>query len=256
MIRRILEKKPLVEAIFELRWECADPGPTMPVDPYYKLRIGRVYDQVRDEYPFHEQLPTAVMPDEMAEYIIQHRFRKDEDKWPLIQIGPGIVTLNDTEGYVWEDFEKRISRLVESFFETEPEAERLRVQRLVLRYINAIECDYTVDNVLEFLGKNMKTTVAVPHALFEGTGVSAEALSFDQRISFACTEPRGSVGLRFARGTRGGTDALIWETIVHSTGEDAPGTEKGIITWAESAHNLAGDWFFKIINGELSRRFE
>lgn len=87
MMRKILKNKPLVEAIFELRWNLQEPSPGMRVDPHYKLLIGRLYDKLNDEYPFHEQLPTATMPDEIAGYVVRHRFRKDKDKWPLIQIG-------------------------------------------------------------------------------------------------------------------------------------------------------------------------
>ncbi|MCD6239350.1 MAG: TIGR04255 family protein [Thermotogae bacterium] len=98
MERKILKNKPLVEAIFEFRWKLQEPSIGVKIDPHYKILIGRMYDRVKDEYPFHEQLPAATMPDEIAGYVVQHRFRKDKDKWPLIQIGPGIITLNDTEG--------------------------------------------------------------------------------------------------------------------------------------------------------------
>jgi hypothetical protein len=119
MTRKILKNKPLVEAIFELRWELQEHEPGMKIDPHYKILIGRIYDRINRvsaEYPFHEPLATATIPDEMVGYVVQHRFRKGENEWPLIQIGPGVITLNDTKGYVWEDFEERISNvLVRSF---------------------------------------------------------------------------------------------------------------------------------------------
>ena len=67
MIRKVLKNKPLAEAIFELRWELQEPAQGMKVDPHYKILIGVMYDKV-------------------------------EDEWPLIKIGPGIITLNDTGG--------------------------------------------------------------------------------------------------------------------------------------------------------------
>ncbi|MFQ6057112.1 MAG: TIGR04255 family protein, partial [Methanosarcinales archaeon] len=143
MGRKILKNKPLVEVIFELRWELHEPAQGMKIDPHYKILIGRMYDRVKDEYPFHEQLPTATMPDEIAGYVVQHRFRKDKDKWPLIQIGPGIVTFNDTEGYIWEDFEKRVCYLLDTLFEAYPDAENnLKPNGLLLRYIDAVDFNY------------------------------------------------------------------------------------------------------------------
>jgi len=109
----ILSKKPLVEAIFELRWKLQEPTPGIKIDPNYKLLVGGIYDKIRQSYPFYEQLPTSALPDEIAAYVVQHRFRKATDGWPLVQIGPGVITVNDTEGYTWDDFIVRIQQ--ESF---------------------------------------------------------------------------------------------------------------------------------------------
>ena len=45
MTRKILKNKPLVEAIFGLKWELQEPQPEMKIDPHYKLLIGRFYDK-------------------------------------------------------------------------------------------------------------------------------------------------------------------------------------------------------------------
>jgi uncharacterized protein (TIGR04255 family) len=73
----------------------------------YKILLGLIYDRVTKEYPHHEELPAASVPDELAGHIVQHRFRKSENNWPLIQIGPGLVTLNDTNNYTWKGFQKK-----------------------------------------------------------------------------------------------------------------------------------------------------
>lgn len=257
MIRKVLKNKPLVEAIFELRWNLQEPAPGMRIDPHYKLLIGRIYDRVKDEYPFHEQLPTATMPDEIAGYVVQHRFRKEKDKWPLLQIGPGIITLNDTEGYVWEDFEKRIVHLINTLFEAYPDAENnLKVNGLLLRYIDAIAFDFEKDDVFSFLKGQLKMDINLYQKLFEGTSVGTLPLNLDLRFSFPSAKPKGAVHLRFIRGKRKESDALIWETAVQSVTEDAPKALEGVATWIKDAHNLTDNWFFKLIEGELQRRFE
>ena len=256
-MRKILKNKPLVEAIFELRWNLQEPTPGMKMDPHYKLLIGRLYDKVSKEYPFHEQLPAAAMPDEIASYIVQHRFRKDKDKWPLIQIGPGIITVNDTEGYVWEDFEKRIIQAVNILFDVYPESENnLKVNRLLLRYIDAIAFDFEKDNIFTFLKKQVKTELKLYQNLFEDTRVEKLPLGLDLRFSFASTEPKGAIHLRFARGRMKESDALVWETMVESVSEDVAEIQNEIANWVDDAHNLMDDWFFKLIEGELLRRFE
>lgn len=257
MKRKVLKNKPLVEAIFELRWNLQEPAPGMRIDPHYKLLIGRLYDKLNDEYPFHEQLPAATMPDEIAGYIVQHRFRKDKDKWPLVQIGPGITTVNDTEGYVWEDFEKRIIQTVNILFEVYPESKsNLTVNRLLLRYIDAIAFDFEKDDIFTFLKEQAKTKINLYQKLFEDTRVEKSPLGLDLRFSFPSTKPKGAIHLRFVRGKRKESDALIWETMVESVSEDVPKVQNEIADWVKEAHNLTDDWFFKLIEGELLRRFE
>jgi len=257
MGRKILKNKPLVEAIFEVRWELQEPASGMKIDPPYKLLIGSIYDRVKDQYPFYEQLPTAAMPDEIAGYVVQHRFRKDKEEWPLIQIGPGIITLNDTEGYVWEDFEKRIHHMVDILFETYPDADDgLRINWLLLRYIDAVDFNYGKNNIFPFLRKNLKVYIDMYEKLFEETGVGNSPLGFDLRFSYPATKPKGAVHLRFVRGKKKDVDALIWETQVQSVGDDTPKDKDQIIDWGAEAHMLTNNWFFKMIEGELLKRFE
>lgn len=257
MIRRILKNKPLAEAIFELRWDLEERTPGMKIDPHYKLLIGRLYDKVSGQYPFHERLPAASIPDDMAGYIVQHRFRKGEAEWPLVQVGPGIITVNDTEGYTWKDFEKRIVEAVDVLFEVYPESkDTLKVNRVLLRYIDAVAFDYESDDVFAFLGEQMKTKIGLCEKLFEGTRVERVPSSLDLRFSFESAEPKGAIYLRFGRGRARESDALVWETMVQSASEDAPKVPDEIADWATKAHNLTDDWFFKLIEGELQRRFE
>ena len=41
----------------------------MKPHPHHKIPISKMYDKISDEYPFHEQLPTPTMPDEIAGYV-------------------------------------------------------------------------------------------------------------------------------------------------------------------------------------------
>jgi len=251
------KNKPLIEAIFEIRWELQEPFQGAKIDPHYKTLIDSIYDRIKDEYPFHERLPTAAMPDEIAGYIVQHRFRKDKHKWPLIQIGPGIITLNDTEGYAWKNFERRIAQMLNVLFEAYPNAEsNLRINWLLLRYIDAVDFNYEEDNIFSFMEKQLKVKISIYEKLFEETGVGNLPLGFDLRFSFPVEKPKGAVHLRFFRGEIRNTDALIWETHVQSGGEDSPKTKDQIGRWVIDAHTLIDNWFSKMIEGELSRRFE
>ena len=254
-----LKNKPLIEAIFELKWLLQEPieGVNLKIDPHYKLLIGRVYDRVKEEYPFHEQLTASNIPEEFAAYVVQHRFRKKEKGWPLNQIGPGIITLNDTSNYTWDDFKRRIKLLLDTLFESYPEANTaLKINNLLLRYIDAIEFDFSKNEIFAFLKDHMKMNIGIYDKLFENTGINKLSPGFDIRFSFPSTKPKGLINLRFTRGEKNGKDALIWETMVQTDGINSPQKKTDISKWVEKAHTLTDDWFFKIIEGDLFRRFE
>ncbi|MFC1713937.1 TIGR04255 family protein [Candidatus Poribacteria bacterium] len=259
-MRKVLKNKPLVEAIFELRWELYEQLPTgEKVDPYYKVLFGGIYNKLRDVYRFVEPLPAADIPERFSGHIVQHRFR-GTDSWPLIQIGPGVVTLNETEGYVWEDFRRRALELTEVLFDVYPKPERLKINKAMLRYIDGIEFDYEQADIFAFLKEQMKTELILYQKLFENTGAGKIPEAFDMHFSFPSTSPGGVVLLRIAKGTRekdgAKVDALIWETIVDSSDENSPTNKEMFSEWIDQAHELTDDWFFKIIEGELERRFE
>ena len=256
MPRKVLKNKPLIEAIFEVKWQLIEQVEGLRIDPHYKILIGSLYSKFKEEYPYHEMLLTASIPDNMADYVIQHRFRKGKNAWPLIQIGPGILTVNHTEGYIWEDFEIRVMNAVQTLFEVYPEREKLEINSLLLRYIDAVEFNFDSDNIFDFLSRRMKTGITVYPKLFEDTGVASQPSSFDWRLSFPCKKPEGMIHLRFIRGKKENTDALIWETMVQSTNDELLPMPERVADWLNNAHILTDDWFFKLIEGELERRFE
>jgi len=257
MERIDLSNKPLVEAIFELRWALEETGPGLRRDPHYTLLIGRLYEQLGEEYPFHQQLPSAVIPGDIAAYLVQHQFRKGEDQWPVVQIGPGIITVNDTDTYVWEDFHNRIVEAVNTVFKVYPTPDHgLVAESLLLRYIDGVPFDFQTGDVLAFLRKKLKTDIGLHHALFEDARVNAMAKALDLRFAFESAEPKGTIRLRFVRGHVQNSDALLWETVVESQSADLPALPDGIGPWAEAAHEVTHDWFFKLIEGELLERFK
>ena len=256
MPRKVLKNKPLVEAIFELRWNLKEVGEGIKVDPHYKILVGSLYSKLKDEYPYHEPLPAASLPDDMAGYVVQHRFRKGENDWPLVQIGPGILTVNDTAGYIWEDFEAKIMSAVSSLFESYPDSAQLTINNLLLRYIDAVTFDYQTNSIFKFLSEHMKTGIDLHPKLFQDTGVDPGPSSFDWRFSFPGEKPDGTIHLRFVKGKKENADGLIWETMVQSAGKQASKMSDNIQDWLKEAHDLTDDWFFKLIEGELERRFE
>lgn len=256
MTERILKNKPLVEALLELKWVLPPPSNSgIDGDPHYRLLLGRFSERVQNEYPIHEPLPTAQIPDAMVPHMVQHRFRTSQSAWPLIQMGPGIVTLNETAGYTWKGFKPRCERVVSSLFDAHPAKNEFIIQEMTLRYIDAIEFDATKDNVFKFLDEKMRVKVSLPDNLFEKGHVQTHPNVFNWQASFPHNPLGGTITLRFGIGQHGGKPALVWETLVQTLKDGIPRMPGGFSEWLEKAHEITDDWFFKLIEGDLEKRF-
>jgi uncharacterized protein (TIGR04255 family) len=256
MAPKPLKNKPLVEAILEVRWAVPPPsGTNVPiVNSDNKIFLGRFFDRVKERYPSFEVLPASAMPDDMVPHVAQYRFRKAENGWPLLQIGVGLLTLNETDSYLWAPFETQAVWALEQLRETFPG--KLQFESIILRYIDAIEVDFTKESVLSFLKEKLKIDMLFPTSLFDSGLIEKEPTELALQSTFRSEKPRGSVQLKVGRGKVRDKDAVLLETTVVSSGPELPALPTEFSSWLESAHTITDDWFFKLIDGELLQRFE
>ncbi len=247
---KALPHKPLVEAIVEMRW-----GQEMQPDPTYPIVVGRLYERVKQEYPQIEDLPVAQVPVELTVHMVRHRFRTSKGGWPLVQIGPGVFTVNDTEGYHWDDFSKRVKDLLPKLYDAFSASETPRVRSVLLRYINAHPIDYPAENLLTFLSKQLGTNLTLPQTVFDRTKVSSSPVGLLIQPIFPMHEPRGTLKLQFGAGRSKNKPALVWEIQIQSTDADIPQMPQGFAGWLDTAHSVAEEWFFQLAKGKLLDSF-
>lgn len=233
---------PFMEAIFEIRWELQTIPNRPPVDSNYKIFLGRFFDRVVKDYPQHVSLPTANIADEISAYMVQHQFRVRKDKWPLIQVGQGIVTLNDTESYSWPDFKRRSEKLIKILFNTYPDQTKLKINNLVLRYLNGINYDFERENPNEFLHK-LHCDISMNDEFFSITNADKKLEACDINVAYPINNPKGRLITRYGRGKRGKNDAMLWEMGIQSINGDVPKKEKEIVKWVDSAHKIPHGWY-------------
>ncbi len=265
MPSRDLVNKPLVEAIMEIRWEMTaqpitvsvPPAPVLSLqtDPHYRLLLARFSERIKNDYQFPISLPAAQFPDAMVPYIVQHQFRRLQDQWPLLQIGPGVMTLNDTSGYTWTNFHERCEKAVNELFAARPGPDTFRIQDVVLRYINSEPFDFSTGNILDFLKNKMKLTFDLPSNFFVGNNIKKNPSEFNWQTSFLNENPKGTISLRFSSGKKNEQSALVWETLVHVSKPNLPQMPTQFHQLLENMHIITDDWFFKLIEGDLERKY-
>lgn len=246
---RELKNKPLVEAIFELRWALQEVSGRR-VDPYYPIMLGEFFAAVKDQYPHWEALVPPGMPPDLAPHVVHHRFRTAADHWPLVQLGPGIMTVNETEGYRWHEFNKNCLALLEVLLGLHADAgQAFQPVHVSLRYIDAEVLGNR--SVTELLAK-LKLKLEPDAKLFEsGHVIGPETNHLALALSYPSVRPKGMFTTRFNQGEKNDQPGLIWDTQIQSSGDDTPVGQSEIKRWLEEAHTTTSDWFSRQIEGEL-----
>ena len=264
-----LPNKPLGEAIFELRWALKPLVASVqgiqfePLvqgvqhDPGFRILYGRFYDRLSNDYPLIEDLPISQMPEDMTPYVVRHRFRPSINAWPVAQIGPGIMTVNDTESYTWQRFEPRVQAAIKTLFEAYPsQLNELKLVSVQLTYINSVPFDLSQQSITNFLRDNLHISVDVEPELFENQETAQHPLEFNMHMTFPLTKPRGAGILRFSNGMKNQNPAFVWQTAIHSGDDRTPQDKEALSVWLNDAHDVAEKWFFTLIRGKLRDTFE
>jgi len=127
-----LSKSPLLEAIFEVRFEPSAPaaGDILP---------GLLYASMKDEYPEVSALARASVPRELREgtpvlrYTASHRL---SGELKTVNIGDRVVSLNAVKYPGWSRFREMVETLLKAVSGTELVK---RIERFSFKYVNLIE---------------------------------------------------------------------------------------------------------------------
>lgn len=255
---KILKNKPLVEVVFELHWELPETTSSgEKFDPNYRRFLARMEEGVIGDYMEYRPLPAADVPEKLIPHVVQHQFWTADNTWPVVQVGPGIVAVNDTVGYHWLDFKERISYLVELFFKAHPDSSKLNLRKTLLKYINARKFDYDQADILAFLRDKLKINIDMSQIMPQDSRATAMPHALSLTTVFLSQQPKGAIEVKVRRGKIHDDDVLFWELASFAIGRNVPGMgQQDIVTWSEDAHSLIRGLFFKMVEGELLEEFE
>ena len=255
---KTLESPPLVEALLEIKWDLQEITPGVFRDPGFSVAHLKFYEQVKADFGFIEPLPSLQVPDELTAYINKYRYRVGEGQWPLVQIGPGIATLNFTSPYDWESFLQRARKLIPDLL-TAYEGFNLTFSSVLLRFINAEPFDYENQDLLKFMEENLNTKFYPPVGP-QTTSTIRGIKGANWALQYELVQLQGTGVLRFSTGVGPeGTKSVIWEQLIQSTGDQVPqpdGKENAeIINWLRLAHDIIEEWFLSITKGKLLEKY-
>jgi uncharacterized protein (TIGR04255 family) len=241
---------PLIEAIFELHWELETDKQTGRMrDPSYPMMYGRLYERLKKNFPYTEDLPASQVHPEASPYVVRHRIRKEKNGYPLIQFGPGVATVNTAGVYSWEDFSVHVLSLIETISEIAP----LNFKKCELRYFNGVRIDK--ENPLSFLSEKMHVKLELDSDLFVVNPIDIHPNAVNLAVSYPLRSPMGHLGINVHLGQMNSMPAYLFQLQVASIGEMVPTESDAVKAWLGGAHYVMAQTFISLCKGSLMEKF-
>jgi uncharacterized protein (TIGR04255 family) len=242
-----LEHAPLQEVLFEIHWKL-DPVIDqigLYIDNDFQSAWNQFILRANNEFPYYVSLKPPTVPEQFFANKAIHQLWKAENKYPVMQLGPGLFTVNDTDkNYTWNDFRSNIITGIKWLLESYNK--NLDIDFIEIRYIDAIELnDYDLLNYLdEHLNITITNKVQLPSS-------KPSSLLLTQRFHL---EDDNYLSISINNGIRNidEVNVIILQTFVNKKGTiNAP----DLISWVDKSHSVCSDLFKKIISNELYERF-
>jgi uncharacterized protein (TIGR04255 family) len=255
-----VENAPLLEAVFELRWGEVQPGSFEYTQDEQQLFPGKFSAAALEkQYGIVKYLQNDNAP--KLPYIISHRFFKEEMKWPCVQIGLGIFTVNQVnEGYAWDTFKESIAEGLEVI--TKADTAKLENIKntgvIILRYQDAFYPSES-ETIEHYLEEHFNVSVKLPNAFRENDCLGDTLNGVNVNLVLPSTTPEGSVRIMIANALMNDKPGLMMETLVESKLKKV--LEEGdhimsILNWSESAHDIQRHAFDTLIESSAYARKE
>ncbi len=258
-----LDVSPLGEAWLEVRWQLQPVKLTgQAQDPDFPFALGPFYKLVSGKYQHRKDLEVSRAPIDLFPYVVRHQFWTGEAVWPVIQLGPGVATVNFTRPYNWAVFRAESQFLIEKLLEAYngflPPTESI-----TLRYQNFEKFDYSSMDITSFLSSELNTVFQLPKNVPGTFAKKAFPTGMNLQTEFELFDPPGSATIVISTGAQGkqpgaqasaeNQRAVIWQFDVASRVENAPALTDlpSVLKWLDSAHAAIHEWFFSFVDGKL-----
>jgi len=240
-----LPNAPLQEVIFELLWDTENDEQGFPVDRDFDFAQGIFASVICKTLPFSKK---TILPGTSAVHFILypmpvHQFWKGENEWPVVQIGPGILVVNDIDAnYTWKRYKELILLTLDALAQAYKKEMTFITARL--KYIDASQTDN--DGIIDNINKSFNLSL---QNHFQH-GNQPVGVSINQVF------PIGDIGNLEVLISNGWSQlnkpALIWQSNIFI--EKKMKTNE-LTTWLDQAHGIVSGHFKKIIKESLYAKF-
>jgi len=239
-----LPKAPLLEVIFELKWKITNKDDLTK----YQYLTGDLYSKIKERYPRRQ---TSIPPEFPIDLLISkpvHKYSVQESAYPLVQLGPGIVTLNTNDNnYFWEEYYAWAKELIGNLFEVYSMNQSEKFQPSLI-YIDFLVIDFEKNNILDYLSEKMNIKIS-QNFLFNKSNPKALNFGISQEVD------NGVLNISFNTGRNKEKETgLVIETKL--IGNEFDPDSNIILEWLDSGHKLCSSLFKEMTKGDLYESFK
>jgi uncharacterized protein (TIGR04255 family) len=238
-----LQNAPLVEVIFELRWSVSSKEELAKCQYLH----GDLYAELKNRFSYRQSLVPPEIPIDVYINNPAYRFRVGKDDYPLVQVGPGVLTVNTIdEKYVWNDFQQEITSVIEKLLKVYSFTDSDLINP-VLQYIDFLQFDFEKNDISTFLKNNLH--IELKQDFFNNNTTQTNLnLSFFYQITW------GSLSINFNKGNnKEKQSGILIRTSL--TGNKLPPDINKITAWLKNSHDFCSQLFKDMTKGSLYDSF-
>lgn len=240
-----LSNSPLQEVIFELFLENEVDSQGNPTEEKFELAQGIFARAIAEDFPIRVSIKLS--PNLKVYPRISFQFWKGEQQWPVVQFGPGILTVNDTdENYEWTNYFPLIQSCIDSLENSYEED--LKISKVVLKYIDAIELDdATAEKKIQFINNhfniNIVNNFTVSDGRLVGLNINQSFLLEDRsQVNFSITDGKSKKNL----------PAIVWQQKIST---NSISNKDEVISWLTKGHEVVSKLFKDTITKDFYEHF-
>lgn len=240
-----LPKAPLLEVVFEIKWDITSNADIVD----FQYLHGDLYSNLKVEYPHRENLIPPEVPLEVVKGNPVYRFREKPGSYPLVQIGPGLISTNTIdEKYFWKQFRNDANNVLNVLTNIYPKYSEISLTP-ALTYIDFFEYDKNKETPLNFLNSNFQLSFN------DNFMRDIDSKMNDVNFTFNYQVDEKIVSLTLRNGMiNNSKEGLVLQTKV--LGEKTKYNTQKLIDWLESAHELSSRMFKSLTNGKMYESFK
>lgn len=232
MSNKKLLKAPLQEVILELNWEESIDEAGNQVDFSFELAQGKFAQNIKSHLPVHKKIING----QTVFGKPVHQYWADEFQWPVVQHGPGVLTINQTEEkYIWKDFQSLIDRTIQSLYLSYDN--KITINRISLEYVDAFNLDKI--EPINFTQNNLQTSISSKYEIPGSLNNFNLTRSYIQEDASLLT-----INITDAINNLTNEKAIILAT---SISKEADVLNELINDWLETSHDICSTIFKNIL---------